>query len=85
MVIGFLKKRNVAKIFIKTVFFLSNIARKSRMYFFKGKKISKSSPNRKKKDGNKKSTNSCCNVFLMNKLSDKTRTAPNKLIKSRIL
>lgn len=38
MVIGFLKKRSVAKIVTNTVFFLSSIARKSRMYFFKGKK-----------------------------------------------
>ena len=38
MVIGFLKKRSVAKIVTNTVFFLSSIASKSRMYFFKGKK-----------------------------------------------
>ena len=58
-VIGFLKNSKVASTVKTTVFFLLRVAPKSRLYFSNGKKTSKSMPNKKKKEGKKRSTSSC--------------------------
>ena len=58
-VIGFLKNSKVARTVRATVFFLLRVFFKSLLYFSNGKKTSKSMPNKKKKEGKKRSTNSC--------------------------
>ena len=52
-------QQELVDLFLPSFFFLLRVFPKSRLYFSSGKKTSKSMPNKKKKEGKKRSTSSC--------------------------